>query len=49
MEDWEVSKENYQPLKAGRKPDTLRAFGTVAQDASIEEQRRYARLSAFVG
>jgi hypothetical protein len=37
--DWELSKENFQPLKAGRKPEALR--DTPADSQTQENQRRW--------
>lgn len=42
--EWETSKENFQPLKQGRKPaqlETVKPFQTRGSD-SVEEQRRCA-------
>lgn len=39
QQDWELSKENYQPLKAGRKPGGLRDPSATEKKLSIDEQR----------
>ena len=39
--DWELSKENFQPLKQGRDPSKLAAKQQpVQQTNEVEEQRR---------
>jgi hypothetical protein len=37
--DWELSKENFQPLKAGRKPGGLKNSAASAEKLSIEQQK----------
>jgi hypothetical protein len=37
--DWELSKENFQPLKSGRKPGGLKLSAASAEKLSIEEQK----------
>ena len=39
QQDWELSKENFQPLKAGRKPGGLKDPAAGGQKLSVEEQR----------
>lgn len=39
--EWELSKENYQPLKTGRKSGGLKEPLATAQNLSIDEQRKY--------
>ena len=39
--DWENSKENFQPLKAGRKPAALRDCTADVQREALEAQRRW--------
>ena len=42
--DWELAKENFQPLKAGRDPTQLVKKAPDApakEDAAAEERRRY--------
>jgi hypothetical protein len=38
--EWELSKENFQPLRAGRKPAGLRDTGTDTKKQSVDEQRQ---------
>jgi hypothetical protein len=38
--DWELSKENYQPLKSGRKPAGLRDAAAESKKATVDEQRK---------
>lgn len=40
--DWEQSKENFQPLKAGRKPGALKDATVDLRKQEIEENRRWA-------
>jgi len=42
QQDWEDCKENYQPLKSGRKPGALKENLLSEKKVSIEEQRRCA-------
>jgi hypothetical protein len=37
--DWELSKENFQPLKAGRKPGGLKNPVASAEKLSTEQQK----------
>lgn len=39
-DDWELAKENFQPLKAGRKPGGLRDNTAELRSAAVEEQRK---------
>ena len=39
--DWENCKENFQPLKAGRKPGALRDCTADLRRQAMEEQRRW--------
>lgn len=46
--DWELSKENFQPLKAGRKCGGLKDNTTELRKQLVEEQRRHAEtLSSY--
>ena len=38
--DWEASKENFQPLKTGRKAAALRDATAELRSAAIDERRR---------
>lgn len=38
--DWEASKENYQPLKQGRKASGLRDVTGELRAKEVEERRR---------
>ena len=38
--DWEQSKENFQPLKAGRKPGALKDATAELRKQELEETRR---------
>lgn len=40
--DWEASKENFQPLKTGRKAAALRDSTAELRTAAIEERRKCA-------
>jgi|APGre2960657444_1045066.scaffolds.fasta_scaffold1235311_1 hypothetical protein len=40
MADWELSKENYQPLRGGRKVDSADASPAPRGGPTVEEQRR---------
>jgi hypothetical protein len=42
--DWEASKENFQPLKTGRKSAALRDSTVELRAAAIEERRRWVTL-----
>lgn len=44
--DWEQSKENFQPLKAGRKPDGLSDPLNIATGGSIDEQKQYVVINS---
>lgn len=37
--DWELSKENFQPLKAGRKPGGLQIRPDAEEELSTDQQR----------
>jgi len=37
--DWELSKENFQPLKSGRKPGGLKNSDASAEKIPIEQQK----------
>ena len=39
-QDWETAKENFQPLKAGRKPGGLKDAAVELRAKGVEEQRR---------
>lgn len=39
--DWEASKENFQPLKTGRKAAALRDSTAELRTAAIEERRKW--------
>lgn len=39
-QDWELCKENFQPIKAGRKPAGLKDPIAISGSASLEEQRQ---------
>jgi hypothetical protein len=39
---WEDAKENFQPLKAGRKPEALRDATAELRSQEVEEKRRRA-------
>jgi hypothetical protein len=39
---WELSKENFQPQKAGRKPGVLRDNTAELRKQLVEDQRRRA-------
>lgn len=41
-QDWELSKENFQPLKAGRRPGGLRDNTAELRKQLVDEQRRRA-------
>lgn len=45
-EDWENAKENFQPLKAGRKPGALKDTTADLKKQCIEEQRRWGGVVA---
>lgn len=50
MGDWETSKENFQPLKAGRKPGGLKDSTVELRKAQLEAQRRQGTgQGAFAG
>jgi hypothetical protein len=42
QQDWEASKENFQPLKAGRKATALRDSTAELRTKAVEERRRWA-------
>ena len=39
--EWELSKENFQPLKGGRKPTGLQDRPVLGPKLGIDEQRAY--------
>ena len=39
--DWEASKENFQPLKTGRKGTALRDSTVEQRGKAVEERRRW--------
>lgn len=45
--DWEASKENFQPLKTGRKAAALRDSTAELRTAAIEERRRCVRRASW--
>lgn len=45
--DWELSKENFQPLKRGRK-EVTKPVGLVDNKAEIERQRRQVKQHVTV-
>ncbi|PRW05791.1 mitotic checkpoint serine threonine- kinase BUB1 [Chlorella sorokiniana] len=49
--DWEASKENFQPLKTGRKAAALRDSTAELRTAAIEERRKafWEELAAYAG
>jgi hypothetical protein len=46
--DWEASKENFQPLKTGRKATALRDSTAELRGQAIEAQRRWENLPLAV-
>ena len=47
--DWESSKENFQPLKTGRKGAALQDCTAELRSKAIEERRRWVRASRAAG
>ena len=43
MQDWDLSKENYQPLKRGR-TEVFKDDAKTGQKEAVESQRRYFRV-----